>query len=111
MTEQIPKLFVKQRFLVKRTNYTCEFFDGYAKVTYENKKVAEETYKKMKASEIPCELQDNVIFDLYTDKSARKIYKLYLRDLDRAKMQNGIKMRIEYFKDYSGGENEEPLTV
>lgn len=95
--KKIPTILVKQRVLLKKTNFKCEFFDGYARLTYEDPVVAEESYKAMKNNNLPVVLEGkDVLYDYYDGKSAKYIYKKYLGDIQRAMTKNNFRINITY---------------
>ena len=91
-----PTLKVKQRILFKRTNFTCNFFNGYAEVTYDNPKVAQETYKRMVANKQKADLEDNTIKEYRKGLSSWDIFDLYMNDIKNAMKKNGAQMKIEF---------------
>lgn len=95
---------VKQRILLKKTNFLVEIEDGLAKVTYQNKRVAEESYKKMKEQKSLVILNENTIYDYYKNKKAKDILKLYIVDIEKAQNQNNYAFNVSYeVKNLKGG--------
>jgi len=109
MTEQTPSLLVKQRMLRKKTQFQCDFFEGYATVTYDDLRIAEETYKKMKAGRQKVKLKGNIVWDYRKGKTAREIKALYLIDIFNAMKKNGLLFNVTYEEinnEEKGGNNE-----
>ena len=97
--KKVPSIRVKQRIMLKRTEYTCHFFDGFSTVDYKNPKVAQETYKRMKEAKQKVKLEGNTLFEYRPKLKAQEIYDLYIKDIEKgveqAKKSKGL-IKIKY---------------
>jgi|GEM_PF-4752185 len=91
-----PILKVKQRVLLKKTEFEVQFFDGYAIVNYSHEKTAKESYKNMKKNRQKCNLKGNEITEYFRGKKAKQILDMYIRDVEKAMKQNGKVMNVQY---------------
>ncbi len=96
MEEKIPVIFVKQRVLLKKTKFRCDFKEGLAIVTYDRQDIADASYKSMKSNRQKVEIKGNMLYDYHKDKSAMEIYRLYIKDIEKAMTKNGVQINISY---------------
>jgi hypothetical protein len=85
---KVPSLNVHQKIMTKKTNFLCSFEDGIAKVKYDREDVAKACYERMKKSGSKCKIEGSIIFDYYPKKSAKEIYDLYKKDVEKGMTQN-----------------------
>jgi hypothetical protein len=109
MKEQIPSLLVKERIQFKKTQFQCDFFDGYAKTTYDNLQTAEASYKNMKSGREKVKLEGNVIIQYKKGKTAQEIKDLYLKDIHNAMIKNGVLFKVSYEEIIHNNENEKEV--
>ena len=90
------KIKARQRFLLKKNDFEAEIFDGYAKVTYKNPKVASESHARMVVKLPKTKLEGNSVYDYFANLNAKQIMKMYKRDLDIAKMKARRGFSVKY---------------
>ena len=93
---KVPTMKIYQRFLLKKTTYICNFFQGYALIAYENEKVAQETFKRMLGAGKKVELKGKVLKEYWKGKSAYDIMNLYIDDVKKGMEKNSRMASISY---------------
>ena len=86
-----------QRVLLKKNIIIIEIFDGYAKLTYQNEKIAKQSFEAMLKSRPKVELTGCTLIDYYPKMNAREIYDLFIQDIEKAMANNkkGV-MNVKY---------------
>jgi len=86
-----------QRVLLRKNVILIEIFEGYAKLTYQDEKIAKQSYEAMVKARPMAVLTGCVLMDYYGDVKAKEIYNLFIQDIEKSMSQNkkGI-MNVKY---------------
>jgi hypothetical protein len=94
--EKPLKIEVKQRILLKKNTFICQFYDNYAITDYGSEEIARATFNMMTKNNQKIKIMGSKIREDFKGMKAKKIMKRYIEDIEKAKQKNGRLFSVSY---------------